>query len=56
VVAEPGDPVWLSLAEVCLELGASGPAEEALASAGPGPAADALRARLPRPKPARKRR
>jgi hypothetical protein len=56
VVAAPGEPVWLNLAEACLELGAPGPAEEALASAGPGPGADALRARLPRPKPARKRR
>jgi hypothetical protein len=57
VVAAPGDPVWLTLAEACLELGAPGPAEEALASAGSGPAADALRARLPaKARPARKRR
>jgi hypothetical protein len=57
VVASPGEPVWLTLAEACLELGAPGPAEEALASAGSGAAAAALRARLPpRAKPARKRR
>jgi hypothetical protein len=55
VVAAPGDPVWLTLAEACLELGAPGPAAEALSSAAPGAAADALRARLPKAK-ARKRR
>jgi hypothetical protein len=55
-VAAPGDPIWLTLAQACLELGAPGPGEEALASAGTGPAVDELRARLSAGKPrARKR-
>jgi hypothetical protein len=55
-VATPGDPIWLTLAQACVELGAPRPGEEALAHAGSGPAVDVLRARLAaRPKP-RKRR
>jgi hypothetical protein len=56
-VAAEGDPIWLTLAQACLELGAPGPGEEALARAGTGPAVDDLRARLAASKPrARKRR
>jgi hypothetical protein len=56
-VVAVGDPVWLVLAEACLEAGAPGSGEEALASAGTGPAVDDLRARLAAAKPrSRKRR
>jgi hypothetical protein len=54
-VAAPGDPVWLTLAQACVELGAPGPGEEALASAGTGPAVDGLRARLAAMKPKARR-
>jgi hypothetical protein len=55
-VAAAGDPIWLTLAQACLELGAPGPAEEALAKAGSGPAVDELRARLAAKSKVRKRR
>lgn len=56
VVASPGDPLWLTLAEACLDLGAPGPAEEALGMAGTGPQAETLRARLAASRPKVRRR
>jgi hypothetical protein len=55
VVAEPGDAVWLAIAEAGLEAGAFDTAARALVRAGSGPRVDAAREKLARARSAQRR-